>query len=93
MDRLTQKHFAERTKYIAARMVKLGWLAADDRVHLSVFRPGDGTRYQIEVYHTGETGTYKDFPRGGHYRTRDFELYLDGLQAAIDEAAQHSRGQ
>ena len=55
--------------------------------HLSCFRPGDGRRWQVELLdHDNKWRMVEGFPRNAHYRTRDFDCYLDGLIDALEMA-------
>lgn len=44
---------------------------------LSAYNPGDGKRWQIELQKDGKIS--QCFPHHGHWKTKDFDRYLDGM--------------
>jgi hypothetical protein len=52
-------------------------------IELSIYNPGDGRRYQMEVM-----DDYKlvcSFPRNHHISKKEFDFYLDGFEAALSK--------
>ena len=84
MERISEKSLRARVGYIAKSLERLGKLPENHTVHLSRMQPGDGVRWQIEIVDRDGSGITACYPRGGHWRTQDFDRYLDGMLDAFD---------
>jgi len=82
MSRTTKKYLEGRFQRFARQV------PAPEGYHwtLSCYNPGDGrNRYQIQLIRDANYGEAMSFPHGGHWPTGDFNSYLDGLLAGIED--------
>jgi hypothetical protein len=50
---------------------------------MSIYNPGDGKRLQIEV--CNEVHLVCTFPRNRHLKSKEFDIYLDGFEDALNK--------
>lgn len=78
MVRTTHASIQNRVAIIARNLCAHGAIPTPDALRLSKCQPGDGCRWQIEIHNADRNIDYT-LPRYGHYKTRAFDAYLDGI--------------
>lgn len=75
------KNYIEGKTGIAIKALANRLKLSPNLFHLSCYSPGDGRRYQIELWNSedGKGGIDKTWPHNAHYKTNDFDSYLEGL--------------
>lgn len=89
MFRRTKKYFQKRVERFATVAKIMGVIKEEQEVYLSVYNPGDGTKYQVQILDDGKEVI--SFPHNYHKNGSKFDDYLEGLLDAL-ETLQYKKG-
>ena len=89
---ITKQQLQKLTAIFESQAKRIAMIDDTDHVRLSVYSPGDGRRYQMQVCDS-EHQMRRAFPRDRHLPVADFKGYILGLLEGLDWVEFESRAE